>query len=454
MKLNQTELDEHVFIQASHLNSLLGICDSTEAEASLEVEESQSLENLKNERDDPNCLDLIRNCEAAIASYLKQVEAVGDKEKTPSIEQLNDLQQRVIEAIDKRVRYQGHEVQVVESCRKPCQCCYVIPTYLMQKVHQIDAIREKVIGQENEASSSVQSLSIKEAVSQTAGKEPIISVYTAKHGTKLPGAFLASNKKANGNMLDDTAKKAFEGAKDVYAFWMKNYGLWSFDGYGSEIRSTIHYDYDYANAFWNGEQMVYGDGDDIFTNFTELSIVAHEFGHAVTGDKLNYEGEAGALNEHLSDVWGSLVLQFKKNQTADQASWLIGEGVIQIDHQSYALRSMKNPGSAYNSPVIGKDPQPDHYAKRYIGKEDDGGVHINSGIPNKAFYLFAQAQGGYAWQKAGYLWYLTLKSDLIKPNCTMPEFAHATLVTALKHFPQDYKMHQDLINAWKAVGLA
>ncbi|MBA2369424.1 MAG: M4 family metallopeptidase [Candidatus Protochlamydia sp.] len=115
---------------------------------------------------------------------------------------------------------------------------------------------------------------------------------------------------------------------------------------------------------------------------------------------------------------------------------------------------MKAPGTAYNNATHGKDPQPAHYSKKYIGPLDNGGVHINSGIPNKAFYLFALSQGGYAWEKAGLLWLLTLQAEnLIKPNCTMPEFAHATMYMAIKSFPNDYKMHLDLVNAWKAVGL-
>jgi Zn-dependent metalloprotease len=200
--------------------------------------------------------------------------------------------------------------------------------------------------------------------------------------------------------------------------------------------------------------MVFGDGNKHLSDFADLSIVGHEFGHAVTGNKLNYQGEAGALNEHLSDVWGSLIEQYKKKQTADQADWLIGKGVIKVDGQRFPLRSMREPGTAYYSPKLGQDPQPNHYSKRYTGLEDNGGVHINSGIPNKAFYLFASAQGGPAWEKAGRLWYLTVQSDFIHPNCSMHEFAQATIYTALQHYPHDYKMHQDLVHAWQTVGLA
>ncbi|WP_068469330.1 M4 family metallopeptidase [Candidatus Protochlamydia phocaeensis] len=442
----------HANASLTHLTS---ISDSSEAASAEEVEEAPALEKLKQAIADPDDETLKHSCEVAIASYLKQIESTDQIENPSAIEALESLQRAVVDAIEKTVSYGGHEIRKLDDCRHPCTCCYVIPSYIQEKVHQIDAIRSDSLNKDLIRPQSDLSNKTFTIYAGNPNKEPLISVYNAQNKAKLPGKFVASNQNSHSASMSPTASKALKAAQDVYQFWMKTYGLNSFDGKGTEIRSTVHFDKLYANAFWNGEQMVYGDGDDIFKNFTELSIVGHEFGHAVTGDKLNYEGEAGALNEHLSDVWGSLVIQYKNNQTVDQASWLIGEGTIQLGGNSYALRSMKAPGTAYHSHILGKDPQPDHYSQRYLGTEDEGGVHINSGIPNKAFCLFAQAQGGYAWQKAGLLWFLTLKTDgLIKPNCTMPEFAYATLCTALKHFPTDYKMHYDLINAWKAVGLA
>src|SRR4029079_944922 len=136
--------------------------------------------------------------------------------------------------------------------------------------------------------------------------------------------------------------------------------------------------------------------------------------HGVTQDEaqLVYSNQSGALNESLSDVFGSLIKQFSLNQTADQADWLIGAGLLTKQVNGVALRSMKAPGTAYNDPVLGKDPQPAHM-KDYVNTiSDNGGVHINSGIPNHAFYLIATQIGGNAWEKAGQIWYLTLRDKL------------------------------------------
>src|SRR4029079_10299870 len=132
--------------------------------------------------------------------------------------------------------------------------------------------------------------------------------------------------------------------------------------------------------------------------------------HGVTQDEaqLVYSNQSGALNESLSDVFGSLIKQFSLNQTADQADWLIGAGLLTKQVKGVALRSMKAPGTAYDDPVLGKDPQPDHMSRFVTTAADRGGVHITSGIPNRAFYLAATAIGGYAWEVAGKIWYTTL----------------------------------------------
>jgi Zn-dependent metalloprotease len=165
--------------------------------------------------------------------------------------------------------------------------------------------------------------------------------------------------------------------------------------------------------------MVYGDGDgQMFKNgaFTQsLDVIAHELTHGVTQFTagLRYRMQSGALNEHFSDVFGSLVKQRFLGQTADQADWLIGEGILGPQLPGTALRSLKAPGTAFQF-----DNQPAHM-DRYAELPDDGdprhdsgGVHINSGIPNHAFYLVAMAMGGNAWEKAGTIWYTTLTTRL------------------------------------------
>jgi len=110
------------------------------------------------------------------------------------------------------------------------------------------------------------------------------------------------------------------------------------------------------------------------------------------------------LNESISDVFGSLVRQYALNQTAEQAVWLIGSGLFTANVNGVALRSMKAPGTAYDDPVLGKDPQPAHKKDFVRTYADNGGVHINSGIPNHAFYLASTQIGGYAWEKVGRTW--------------------------------------------------
>ena len=176
--------------------------------------------------------------------------------------------------------------------------------------------------------------------------------------------------------------------------------------------SSVHLGQNYNNAFWNGEQMAYGDGDgSVFIRFTKsLDVVGHELTHGVVShtSNLEYRNESGALNEHFADVFGSLVKQWKKKQTAAKADWLIGPDIMGPGTKAKSLRTFKE-GKAYeNDPNLGTDPQPKHLSGKYTGPSDSGGVHINSGIPNHAFFLVATALGGSAWVKAGDIWYRTM----------------------------------------------
>ena len=195
----------------------------------------------------------------------------------------------------------------------------------------------------------------------------------------------------------------------THDFFWKSYQRDSLDNRGLKLTGSVHYGHEYQNAFWNGQQMVFGDGDgEIFNRFTiAIDVVAHELSHGVTESEagLIYFEQSGALNESLSDVFGSLVKQYQRQQTADKADWIIGEGLLAKGIHGKGLRSMSQPGTAYDDPVLGKDPQPAHIKDFVHTQQDNGGVHINSGIPNHAFYLAASALGGFAWEKAGYAWY-------------------------------------------------
>ena len=134
----------------------------------------------------------------------------------------------------------------------------------------------------------------------------------------------------------------------------------------------------------------------------------------------------------MSDVFGSLIKQRVLKQTAQQADWLIGEGLFTSAVNGKALRSMKAPGTAYSDPVLGDDPQPDHMSRYVNTYNDNGGVHINSGIPNRAFQLAAEALGGYAWEKAGRIWYETLRDSALRPNTGFRRFARLTVSAAAR----------------------
>lgn len=196
---------------------------------------------------------------------------------------------------------------------------------------------------------------------------------------------------------DEEVDRAYDGAGDVWRLYAEEYGRDSLDGAGMTLRATVHHRRGYNNAFWNGEQMAYGDGDgQIFRTFTELSVVGHEMTHGVVqfSGGLVYQGQSGALNESVSDVFGALTVQRAFGQDAHESDWLVGKGILGPEINGVALRSMKAPGTAYADDLMGRDPQPFHMDLYADTTDDNGGVHINSGIPNHAFYLYAQYLGG------------------------------------------------------------
>jgi Zn-dependent metalloprotease len=202
--------------------------------------------------------------------------------------------------------------------------------------------------------------------------------------------------------------------------------------------------------------MVYGDGDaELFDRFTKcIDVIAHELTHGVTQYEaaLIYYGEPGALNESFSDVFGALVKQRVKNQTVEEADWIIGEGLLMPTVKGIGIRSMKEPGTAYDDPVLGKDPQPGHVKDQYTGWADNGGVHINSGIPNRAFYLAAMEIGGYAWEKAGKIWYIAL-CDRLRSKADFKKAADVTVQIASELYGDASKEHQAVQKAWQQVGV-
>jgi len=152
----------------------------------------------------------------------------------------------------------------------------------------------------------------------------------------------------------------------------------------------------------------------------------------------------------MSDVFASCVKQRLLGQTVDEADWLIGEGIFLPSVRGRALRSMSEPGTAYDDPVLGKDPQVGSMADYVETTEDNGGVHLNSGIPNRAFQLAAVAIGGRSWEVPGRIWYAALTSG-IGPTADFVDFAAATLEAA---GAVSGEARAAVASAWAGVGVA
>jgi len=252
---------------------------------------------------------------------------------------------------------------------------------------------------------------------------------------------------------DPAVNEAFDGFGDTYKLFWEVFKRNSIDDGGMPILGLVHYSHQYANAFWDGEgHMFFGDGDgQLFTRLTKsVDVIGHELTHGVTQYTANlaYRDQSGALNESLSDVFGSLVTQYAKKQTAAKASWLIGADVVG-PALTPALRSLKAPGEANKY-----DDQPadmEHFVRT---GEDNGGVHTNSGIPNHAFYVVATTVGGNAWETPGIIWYDAMRDPKVRPNCDFLAFAKATLRSARQRFGAQGTEIDAVRAGWEAVKVA
>lgn len=263
---------------------------------------------------------------------------------------------------------------------------------------------------------------------------------------------------------DEAADSVYDGLGLVYDFYREVFERDSIDDRGRLLRATVHFKYHpdvaYSNAFWNGSQMVFGDGDDVYFrrhSFAHaLDLIGHELTHGVTQytARLQYSNKAGALNESVSDVMGSLIKQWTRKQTVDQADWLIGENLFTDQVGGVALRSLKAPGTAFDDPVLEKDLQPAHMDGFVQTEEDNGGVHLNSGIPNRAFYLAATAIGGYAWEKAGQIWYDTITGTSMYRHIGFIRFGQATVRAAAARYGENSLERAAVEDTWKSVGVA
>ena len=255
---------------------------------------------------------------------------------------------------------------------------------------------------------------------------------------------------------DPEVINAYDSAGQVRNYFKQVLNRNSIDNRALDLVLNVHFSTNFNNAFWDGDEMTFGDGDGvIFSGFARsLDVVAHELAHGVTqfASGLVYQDESGALNEHFSDVFGTAITQWANGENPEDADWLIGDEIMGPDLYGEALRSMRDPGTAYDNPIIGKDPQPAHYADRYTGTGDNGGVHINSGIPNRAFYLSASELGD--TQVAARIWYHSL--HFLRTTSTFAQAATQVADSArilVKAGAVPKGAAQVVRGAWRAVGV-
>jgi hypothetical protein len=280
-------------------------------------------------------------------------------------------------------------------------------------------------------------------------------VHSANSTETLPGE--AVRRDGDPPVGDPAVDEAFDSSGQVLDLFQSQFDRRSIDGRGGTVSITVHYGRDYDNAFWDGSQLVFGDGDgQIFERFTKpMDVMAHEFTHGVTQFTIGlaYQEQPGALNESISDVFAAMAKQRELGHSAAEADWLIAEGLFKPGINAKALRSMKDPGTAYDDPQIGKDLQVGSMADYVRTYDDSGGVHINSGIPNRAFALAALDIGGPSWEKAGQVWYDTLRNGGLGSQTGFESFAQATVSSARRLFGNDASIAEKIRAAWVEVGV-
>jgi Zn-dependent metalloprotease len=279
------------------------------------------------------------------------------------------------------------------------------------------------------------------------------------------------------NFWDSTSQKAgvdaHYGAAKVYDYFYNTHGRRGIDGNGGPayytsadgvtglISSKVHYGTNYNNAFWNGSYMTYGDGDGTsFRPLVTLDICGHEMQHGITERTANltYSGESGALNESWSDVFGAMVERYTKGQSSN--TWKIGEDAYTPSTSGDALRYMDNPHNARNAGYTADD-DPDHYIELYTGTGDNGGVHINSGIANKAFYMLAVggthhrggSMTGIGADAAAKIWYRALTSYMTS-STNFKGARTATLNAAAALYGSGSTNYNAVAQAWTICGVS
>ena len=335
-------------------------------------------------------------------------------------------------------------------------CCFIVPPGVLKKYARdgaIDAATRKSLQDTYVETERLRGLreahriaTLRDADRFLAGAAvhlPAQHLFDCVHRKGLPGKAVAAPAGAFKTVFDTTAK--------VVEFYKTVLGRNSVDNKGFDLPSSLHYAKNYDNAFWNGSQMVYGDGDGKLFGEMYLSpdVIGHELTHGVTQNlsALRYEGESGALNESISDVFGTVFNQWLNDwAVTEPRGWLVGAGIMApaaLAKGFTCLRDMAQPSAPHCL-----SPQPELYSK--IDPTAD--VHENSGVPNKAFANFARAAGGQAWGHAIKAWYDTCINRALRSDATFSEFAALTIASALKL--GGAALQSQCASAWAEVGVA
>ena len=330
--------------------------------------------------------------------------------------------------------------------------CTFVPAYLLRRIAgsgaetAVDFDRTLALD-EALRSSRAAATGLAPASGGTVALGAVWTVHTADNREVLPGTVVRrAGQPPLGDLAVDEAATGIEASLALCA----DYGRDSYDGRGAGVSATVHYGRAYDNAFWDGTQLVFGDGDGrVFERFTKpVDVLGHEFAHAVTQHAagLVYRDQPGALNESVSDVFASCLKQRLRGQQAVDADWLIGVEIFRPGVAARALRDLAAPGTAYDDPTLGRDPQVGHLDDYVVTEDDNGGVHLNSGIPNKAFHLAATAIGGTSWEGAGRIWWTALTAGGLRPDADFAAFAAVTVSAAGDH-------RAAVERAWTGVGV-
>jgi len=262
----------------------------------------------------------------------------------------------------------------------------------------------------------------------------VVNTQNFNNGTRM-AAFTDAD-----NVWDSSVQRAGVDAHyyagKTYDYYYNMLGRNSYDDAGHSLLSGVHYGTNYNNAFWDGTKMVYGDGDgSVFIALSgSFDVIAHELTHAVTEytSGLVYRDQSGALNESWSDAMAAAI---------EGRNWDIGEDVYTPNKNGDALRSMSSP-NAYGDP--------EHMSQFVVTTSDNGGVHTNSGIPNKAFYNFATSIN--SREIAAKVWY-TASRDYMTSSTNFSGARAATLQAAAALYGAGSAVHTAVGNAWSAVGV-